>query len=316
MKQNILITGYPGFLGNYILKYFDDNNYNVYSLGLLESDRLNHIISDISGEIPNLPDIEFDIVIHAAGKAHVIPKTEAEKKLFYKVNFDGTKNLVKALSKLSKSPKSFVFISTVAVYGVETGELLDEDTSLNPTTPYGESKKQAENFINSWETETKKNIVRLPLLVGENPPGNLGKMIHAVKKAYYFNIAGGNARRSMVLAEDFARFIPVLAQHEGIFNLTDGSHPSFYELSKTVSEILNKRPPKNIPLGIAKLMAKSSDILQKIIGRRLPFNSYFLNKMTNDLTFSDSKAKRELGWNSKNVIDELSSIIGEGINEY
>jgi hypothetical protein len=39
----------------------------------------------------------------------------------------------------------------------------------------------------------------LPLLVGENPRGNLGVMMRAIDKGYYFNIGGGKARKSMVL---------------------------------------------------------------------------------------------------------------------
>lgn len=133
MKKNILITGYPGFLGNYIKEYFINVGYSVYTLGLIKADNPNHIISDISSEVSNLPDIDFAIVVHAAGKAHVRPKDQTEK------------------------------------------------------------------------------------------------------------------------------------------DLTDGFHPSFNELLRAVSRAFNKRLPQNIPLGIAKFIAKSSDILQNISGRPLLF---------------------------------------------
>jgi len=311
MKKNILITGYPGFLGNYIKEHFLNIGYSVYTLGLIKFDDPNHIISDISKEITNLPDIEFDIVIHAAGQAHIVPKNKTEKELFYKVNFEGTKNLIRALDSLTNPPRSFIFISTVAVYGLETGQLLDENTPLKPTTPYGDSKKLAEDFINSWESTTRKIIIRLPLLVGKNPPGNLGRMINAIKKGYYFNVNGGTARRSMVLAEDIAKFIQTLSMHEGIYNLTDGYHPSYKEMSMAISVIIKngKSTILNIPYSFLKFFAVTGDLLEKVSKKSFSVNSLVLQKVTSDLTFSDEKARTELKWNPRKVLDKLSTVI-------
>ncbi len=302
--MKFLVTGHPGFLSNSFVRYFDTKGYDIYTAGLLKANRRNHIVFDLSSDIPPcLPDIKFDIVIHAAGKAHTVPKNKDEEKLFYKVNFDGTVNLIKALENLTVAPKVFIFVSTVAVYGMETGENIDESIELYPDSAYGKSKKLAEDYILNWKTTAKKMIIRLPLLVGKNPPGNLGKMISSIKNRTYFNIGNGSAKRSMVLAEDIARFIPTLAQHEGIYNLTDGYHPSFAELQSRICEVLKKRKNPNIPYPIAKVLARIGDKWDKI-----PFNSNVLNKMTSNLTFSDEKARIELGWNPGNVLDEIPTI--------
>ena len=300
--MKILITGYPGFLSNYLVRFFDAEC-NVYRLGLSDASKSNHIVVDLSNTVPLLPNIEFDIVVHAAGKAHIVPKNKDEEDLFYKVNFDGTVNLIRALNNLSVSPKSFIFISTVAVYGRETGESICETAEPCPNSAYAKSKKLAEEYTLNWKTTARKMIVSLPLIVGKNPPGNLGKMIDSIKKGVYFNIGDGKAKRSMVLAEDIARFIPTLAQHEGIYNLTDGYHPSFAELQSIICEVLKKRKKPNIPYPIAKLFAKLGDKWNKI-----PFNSNMLDKMTNNLTFSDEKARRELGWNPRKVLNEIPNI--------
>ena len=80
-------------------------------------------------------------------------------------------------------------------------------------TPYADSKIQAEELLREWGKLNNVNmlILRLPLLVGENPPGNLGSMIRAIKKGYYFRIGDGSARRSMVLAEDIAEVVRLAA---------------------------------------------------------------------------------------------------------
>ncbi len=124
-------------------------------------------------------------------------------------------------------------------------------------------------------------------------------MINGIKGGYYFNVGGGKAKKSMVLAEDVANIIPIAAKIGGIYNLTDGYHPSFNELSLVIAKQLNKNPPLNLPGFLAKLIALAGDVL----GSKAPLNSDKLNKMTSDLTFDDSKARDILGWNPTSVLE-------------
>lgn len=288
-----ILTGSTGFLGFEITKQIDTKN--IIKISRSGAD----MTVDLAEEIPILSGA--DLVIHSAGKAHVVPKTESEKKDFFKVNVTGTENLIKGLELSQILPKSFVFISSVAVYGLDSGTDVSESHELNAIEPYGLSKIQAENIVLDW---CKKNnvictILRLPLIVGQNPPGNLGAMIKAIRKGYYLNIAGGQARRSMVMVEDIAKIILRASEIGGIYNLTDGQHPSFFELSSKISQQLNKKIPYNLPKWMAYRLAKIGDIL----GDKSPFNSYKLSKMQSDLTFDDSKAREILGWNPNRVLD-------------
>lgn len=293
--RKILLTGSSGFLGKSIQFALHRNDFGLVTLGRSESD----ILCDISRDIPSLP--YTDLVIHSAGKAHVVPKTELEKQAFYDVNVKGTENLLRGLEQSSSLPKSFVFMSSVAVYGQDKGTLIKEEHPLKAKEPYGQSKIEAEQIVEEW---CKLNhvictILRLPLLVGAKPPGNLSSMIKGIQKGYYMNIAGGYAKKSMVLAEDVAEIIPKVTEIGGIYNLTDGYHPSFRELSAHIAECLNKTVPYNIPAWVAKVLAKTGDV----IGSKSPFNSYKLSKITADLTFDDSKARKQLGWNPRKVLD-------------
>jgi nucleoside-diphosphate-sugar epimerase len=292
--MEILLTGATGFLGKSIQKSLCCNK-------IITLSRENAIINfDLSKGIYNgLP--KSDIIIHAAGKAHVVPKTELEKQVFFDVNVKGTENLLKGLEQLSVLPRSFVFISSVAVYGLDRGTDISESYNLNAKDPYGLSKVQAEQIVEVWckENNVICSILRLPLLVGDNPPGNLGAMITAIKKGYYMNVAGGLARKSMVLAEDVAGIISKVAYVGGIYNLTDGFHPNFSELSAHIAQQLNKRKAYNLPSWFVGCLAKTGDLM----GSKFPFNSYKLSKMQSDLTFDDSKAREILGWNPNRVLD-------------
>lgn len=288
----VLLTGANGFLGQVICRHnvFD----RFFSLGRSNSD----IICDLSKQVPLLPAL--DIVIHSAGKAHSVPKTDAENQEFFNVNVKGTENLLKGLEQAPALPKSFIFISSVSVYGAELGLNIDENHPLNASDPYGMSKIQAEEIVRTWcaENNVVCGILRLPLIVGSNPPGNLGAMIRGVKSGYYFNIAGGKAKKSMVMAEDVARVISRLAEVGGTYNLTDGYNPSFNELSIHIAKQLGKNKVLNMPKIFAVILAKIGDVWPKF-----PLNSNKLNKVTADLTFNDDKARSALGWSPSSVLD-------------
>ena len=294
--MKILITGSNGFLGKLISAELENNN---KILGL--SRNSSNYKCSLEKEIPVFND-EFEVVIHAAGKAHSVPKTEIQKKEFYEVNVLGTQNLLKGL-EVSGVPKQFVFISSVSVYGQEEGFNIAEDFPCAAKDAYGLSKIEAEILVSEWCKlhNVVCSILRLPLLVGENPPGNLGAMISAIKRRYYFNIGGGKARKSMVLADDVAAFIPKIVAIGGIYNVTDGYHPTFFELSSAIAKQFKKATPMNMPLFVAKVIGFFGNFL----GNKAPINSQKLKKITADLTFDDNKA-RSVGWKPRRVLDWFS----------
>ena len=292
--MKVLVTGASGFLGKHVIQELTRLHYTIDTIGRSNTAT---IVTDISKEVLLLSK-QYDLVVHVAGKAHAVPKTEAEKQEFYDVNLIGTKNLLEALKN---TPSYFIFISSVAVYGLVSGDKIIETEELKAVDSYGASKVCAEKIILDW---CKKNhvcctILRLPLLVSENPPGNLGAMLRAIRKGYYFNIGGGTAKKSMVLVRDVVRFIPLISTIGGVFNLTDGVHPSFKELSMVLSP--NKKI-FNLPLNFAIALGLIGDFF----GDKSVLNTKKVKKITTSLTFDDSKA-REFGWKSQSVLKYIKN---------
>lgn len=292
--MKLLFTGASGFLGINILELLRQR-YLITTVGLTAIDNIQ---CNIAEEIPELSE-KYDIVLHAAGKAHSVPKTEAESKVFFDVNLLGTKHLCAALENTGL-PKSFIFISTVAVYGIETGENITEDYPLNGTSPYALSKIQAEQFLKEWcgINNVTLTILRPSLIAGPNPPGNLGAMIKGISTGKYLSIGGGKARKSVLMVQDIANLIPLVADKGGVYNVCDSHHPSFRELEELICKQLNKSSVISVPFYIAKLLA----ILGDLLGKYAPINSDKLSKITKSLTFSNEKAKKELAWESIDVI--------------
>lgn len=292
--KKLLFTGASGFLG-YNIRPILDKTYDVHTIGLTDDDDIK---INMAKEVPPI-NTHYDVVLHAAGKAHTVPKTEEEKQVFFDVNYQGTVNLCKALENAG-IPESLVFISTVAVYGCEFGELITEEHPLDGDSPYAKSKIMAEEYLTKWcfEHGVVLGILRPSLLAGRKAPGNLGAMVDGIKKGFYLNIAGGKVQKSILMAEDIAYLLPLLEEKGGVFNVCDTNQPTFGEISASVAKQLGKRKPISIPYWMAWCMAKVGDLL----GSKAPINSYKLEKMTKSLTFSNDKARRELSWGPLDVL--------------
>ncbi len=266
-----LLTGYSGFLGKQI---FAELGEDVCTLGRNTN---ADIVCDLSEQIPQI-DVNVSRVIHAAGLAHKVPKSQSEKDDFFRVNLNGTLNLLKGLE--GKQVQQFVLISSVSVFEAE------------PRSPYAQSKWEAERAVLDWCEKNNSNglILRLPLIWGENAPGNLGAMEKAIKKGYYFAFGEGNAVRAMIDIKEVSAFIARFKGTEsGAFTLVS-FHRSYREVESIFAEKYEQKI-KRLPSWLVKIAAKLGDVVPGF-----PINSYRLNKLETSLTFDDSNARKVLGW--------------------
>lgn len=292
--EKLLFTGGTGFLGRNVRPILD-KRYEVTTCGITPDDMIK---TNLAKEAPELPE-KYDIVLHACGKAHVVPKTEEEKQAFYDVNYKGTIHLCDALEKVG-APKALVFISTMSVYGDVAGNSSTEETPLRGDSPYADSKIKAEQYLTDWcsKNGVVLGILRPSLLAGEGAPGNLGAMVNGIKTGKYLSIAGGKAKKSILMAEDIANLVPLVAKKGGVYNVCDDYNPSFGELEASIAKQLGKRKPISIPYWTAKCLALIGDVFSFF-----PINSARLDKIVTSDTWSNEKAKRELGWQPLNVLE-------------
>ena len=285
--EKLLFTGGTGFLGNNTMPILE-TLYSVTTVGISPQDNIK---ANFAIDVPVLPE-RYNVVLHAAGKAHIYPKTTEEIQSFFDINYIGTINLCRALENVGV-PKSLVFISTSAVYGIDNGNYVTEDYPLNGDTPYAKSKIMAEEFLTNWAKKhgVILSILRPSLIAGCNAPGNLGAMVNGIKTGAYLSIAHGKARKSLLMAQDIANILPLLENKGGIYNVCDNDHPSFGQLEAIISKQLGKRAPISIPYWCAKALALIGDVITKF-----PINSSRLTKIIVSDTISSEKAQRELGW--------------------
>jgi nucleoside-diphosphate-sugar epimerase len=283
----IALTGYSGFLGQHLKEI---------KRGAILIGRSADAIwqFDLASDLNRIPrkketDSEIELFIHAAGLAHTVPKTDEEKQRFFEVNSRGTERLLKALEDAGWKPKKFLFISTIAVYG----EPFDEARCVPPypsekeaedlkLSPYGRSKWEAERIVQRYcEKWICECIVwRLPLIVGENAPGNLGAMEKAIRKGYYFRIGNSYERfRYYVNIEELGQKVLSLIQ-ESSSGFSGSQTLNVFSGRKSYGEFEDEiaakygRKIKTIPLWLVRMVAKVGDWIPGF-----PLNSYRLDKL-------------------------------------
>ncbi len=119
----------------------------------LTDSRINFIELDLSSQtrlVEQMTGLCFDVVVHAAGATKCLHKED-----FFKVNTDGTRNLVRALQQLQMPLKRFVYVSSLSVYGPVREQRpyseIKESDMPRPNTAYGQSKLDSERFLDTLE---------------------------------------------------------------------------------------------------------------------------------------------------------------------
>ena len=149
----VLITGGAGYIGSVLVPILLKKKYHVtvFDSLMYGGDHLIHYISDknfnfVKGDVRSSSDLyrvakNKDIIIHLAALVGY-PLCSSNPKLASDVNFHGTKNIIKNLSK----NQTIFYASTGSNYG-SLDEVCTEESKLNPLTVYAKTKTKAEKLV-------------------------------------------------------------------------------------------------------------------------------------------------------------------------
>lgn len=309
-QEKILITGASGFIGSFIVEEALAQGMEVWaavrgtsSLRYLHDDRIHTIELNLSDEaqlLGALKSHQFDYVVHAAGATKAL-----NNETFFKVNTEGTINLVKALEATSPSLKRLVFMSSLSVFGpiceqLPYREICEEDTP-QPNTAYGKSKIEAEKWL-------RKNA-KVPFTI-LRPTG-----VYGPREKDYMMMAD-SIRKGMDTAVGFQRqeitFVFVKDVVQAVFKsmksdktvgkayfLSDGEVYTSSDFSDLIIAELGKKHVLRLtfPLWFLRLVCAVSDVWMHVTGKLSTLNNdhYNILKQRNwrcDIT----PAKRDFGY--------------------
>ena len=185
--MRVIITGGAGFLGRKLARAIlergtlagpDGAPAPVSRLVLFDNvppDDLGGRAEAVTGDIGDAATVRGLVGGNAASVFHlaaiVSAGAEEDFELGYRVNLDGTRNLLEACRSLAAPPR-LVFASSIAVYGGDLPETIEDDTPPLPQTSYGIQKLVGEQLVHDY---TRKGYIdgralRLPTIMVRPAP--------------------------------------------------------------------------------------------------------------------------------------------------
>lgn len=259
--SRILVTGATGFLGSAVARQLQENGFLVRMTGRQSGKHADADFWPADLRDSHLPPEMLkgvSCVIHTAGLAHQFSAQAHQESRFYSINCEATERLARTAAR--EGVKRFVFVSSVAVYGPASDDALrNEDTLPHPVGPYAQSKREAEIRLLQIAAESgiEMVILRMGTLYGEGDPGNVSRLMEAIRRGRFVMIGLGQNKKSLLHRDDAAAACAKAAAHAavppvGIWNVT-GESCSMKDIVHGISRALGITPPqRSVPVAIAR----------------------------------------------------------------
>jgi dTDP-4-dehydrorhamnose reductase len=245
LSKKVLITGANGLVGQSLISLMTkDAAFKVYGLSKGKkrisyyTENFTYYDADITEKTileEIILKINPDIIVHTAALTQ-IDECEQNKELCYKINVEGTQNL---LDIAEKTQAHFIFLSTDFVFDGLNGPYQEKDTP-NPVSYYGNSKLTGEQLVQSCSVPW--TIVRTVLVYGYHKGMRRNNIVswvvNALKNEESIKVVNDQFR-TPTFVDDLARALMVLAhqQKTGIYHISGAEMCSVLEFAHTVAEV-------------------------------------------------------------------------------
>ncbi|MDH3328681.1 MAG: SDR family oxidoreductase [Desulfobulbaceae bacterium] len=245
--MRILVTGHKGYIGSVLVPMLTALEHKVHGIDydLYESSLFGPPPDTIPALQKDIRDIEindvtgYDAIIHLAGLSND-PLGNLDPDLTHEINYLATVRVAEMAKKAGI--KRFLFASSCSIYGASDSQMLDEQSPVNPVTPYAKSKILVEQDLSNLAgPDFSPTFFRCATAHGYSPRirfdlviNNLVAWAHTTGKV--FIKSDGTPWRPFVHIEDICRaFIAVLevpgeTVHNQVLNV--GSTAENYQISQ------------------------------------------------------------------------------------
>ena len=310
MNNKILITGGSGFVGRFLIEELlqDGNNaiiamYNnsevpeVFknSLGNLKWIKTDLVNDDLSEALSGI-----DVVYHLAGYSTTESSPMVLERL-NSINVIATQRIADAC--VSSKVRHFIFVSSIAVCESSLEPVIDECNGY-PLTPYGVSKKRAEDIlIDRAKGSYELTILRPSALFGEYHEGSVYELVKKIQEKRFVIFGSGKSFTNFLYIRDFSNLL-VSVQFDPraygqIFIAADKSFHLKVVVSWIVDALNSNLRVMMVPSWVGYILASIFDVVSLVLNRSLPFSRRRLGAMLNRTTYSNSKVTSIIGVDCK-----------------
>jgi len=237
-----------------------------------------------------------DVVVHLAA---ALPWTSDGHETLGQVNVDGTRSLAEAAAQAGV--KRLVFISTLGVHGVTSGETpFTPESPIKPSGDYAQTKYEAEEMLRELcaNEDMELVILRPPVVYGPGVGGKIGLLANKIAKDARLPLGRilGN-RRQMVSADNLANAILLACSHSRAPNSVllpaDTESVSTFDFLEMLALSLGR------PLRLAPI----PEIVFRL-ARPLPVVGGIAERLIGNVEVSDPHLHGTLGWTAPHSLQD------------
>jgi len=269
--QKILITGANGYLGAQLSQHLASHGAKITALCFPEvpNDPIwCHAMEEVlTGSIAEASTIEmlekrsFDAIIHLVSLDHHQSQSFALEDVL-KINVQPCWKLLNAFS--GKGLKSFLFFSTIHVYGTLPFHVIDEFNPLNPGTVYALTHAMSEQVCDFFNRTTNVHCltVRLSNSYGHPvfPENNCWWLaVNDLCRTAYFEkniklLSDGSPQRDFIHGSDIGQAVELLLEHSPkdkirpAYHISSSKTYTLLELAGVVKEVYKELYGMDIPV--------------------------------------------------------------------
>ena len=255
--MRVLLTGHEGYIGTILVPWLWARNHEVVGLdsGLFRECTLRSAIRPVPTIRKDVRDVELgdldgiEAVIHLAGLSND-PLGNLNPRLTFEINHEAAVRLAELAKRAGV--RRFLYASTCSIYGAAGDDMLDENSALNPVTPYAELKVRSEMDLQRLADRTFCPVcLRVATAYGVSPLLRFDLAVNnlvawAATTGRVFLKSLGTSWRPLVHIEDIAlAYITLLHAPEGRCTIrpsTSAPSEENYRISD-VAEIVGRAVP-------------------------------------------------------------------------